>query len=135
MVQQRRTNRRPDGRSTNYRVPTTGRRRWMVIALVAFVGGACGDSTSVPEPVPVPTGTVEATSFDLQGHRGARGLKPENTLPAFEAALDVGVDTLEMDLHLTSDGVVVVWHDPVVDAAKCGIDPAAPASAPDPSTA
>ena len=41
-------------------------------------------------------------SFDLQGHRGARGLKPENTLPSFEAALDVGVTTLETDLHLTA---------------------------------
>ena len=61
-------------------------------------------------------------TFDAQGHRGARGLKPENTLPAFEAALDLGVDTLEMDLHLTRDGVVVVWHDPVLDPAKCDVD-------------
>jgi len=50
--------------------------------------------------------------FDLQGHRGARGLKPENTLPAFEAALDLGVSTLEFDLHLTKDNVPIVWHDP-----------------------
>jgi glycerophosphoryl diester phosphodiesterase len=50
--------------------------------------------------------------FDLQGHRGARGLRPENTLPSFEAALDAGATSIETDLHLTRDGVVVLCHDP-----------------------
>ena len=50
--------------------------------------------------------------FDLQGHRGARGLKPENTLPAFEVALDLGVTSIETDVHLTKDGVPVLAHDP-----------------------
>jgi len=49
--------------------------------------------------------------FDLQGHRGARGLMPENSLPAFEKALALGVTTLELDTVLTADGVVVVHHD------------------------
>src|SRR4051812_47700406 len=53
-----------------------------------------------------------AASFDLQGHRGARGLKPENTLPSFEAALDCGVTSIETDIHLTRDGVPVLTHDP-----------------------
>ena len=57
--------------------------------------------------------------FDAQGHRGARGLHPENTLPAFEAALDLGVTTLEFDLHFTQDGEVVVWHDPIIEKEKC----------------
>ena len=52
-----------------------------------------------------------ATHFDLQGHRGARGLAPENTLPAFAKALEVGVATLELDTGITRDGVVVVGHD------------------------
>jgi len=51
------------------------------------------------------------TPFDLQGHRGARGLAPENTLPAFERALALGVTTLELDVALTSDGVLVIHHD------------------------
>ena len=51
-----------------------------------------------------------ATPFDLEGHRGTRGLRPENTLPAFEKALEIGVDTLELDANVTSDGVVVVSH-------------------------
>ena len=49
--------------------------------------------------------------FDLQGHRGARGLAPENTLPAFALALSLGVHTLELDVGLTSDGVLVISHD------------------------
>jgi glycerophosphoryl diester phosphodiesterase len=49
--------------------------------------------------------------FDLQGHRGARGLAPENTLAGFARALALGVSTLELDLGLTRDGVVVVHHD------------------------
>jgi glycerophosphoryl diester phosphodiesterase len=53
-------------------------------------------------------------SFDLQGHRGARGLRPENTLPSFETAFDIGVSTVETDLHLTADGVIVLVHDPVI---------------------
>jgi len=52
-----------------------------------------------------------ATPFDLQGHRGTRGLRPENTLPAFATALEIGVDTLELDTNVTRDGVVVVMHD------------------------
>ena len=52
-----------------------------------------------------------AATFELQGHRGARGLKPENTLPSFEAALDAGVTSIETDVHLTRDGVPVLVHD------------------------
>ena len=52
-----------------------------------------------------------AYAFDLQGHRGARGLAPENTLAGFETALSIGVTTLELDLGVTKDGVVVVSHD------------------------
>ena len=54
---------------------------------------------------------AQTPAFDLQGHRGARGLMPENTLPAFQKALDLGVNTLECDLAITRDGVVVLHHD------------------------
>jgi len=56
-----------------------------------------------------------APPFDVQGHRGARGLAPENTLPAFERALAIGVTTLELDVAVTRDGVVVISHDPRVN--------------------
>lgn len=64
------------------------------LALLAFV--LCGRSFA----------------FDLEGHRGARGLAPENTLPAFATALSLGVTTLELDTGVTKDGVVVVSHEP-----------------------
>jgi glycerophosphoryl diester phosphodiesterase len=54
---------------------------------------------------------LSSAAFDLQGHRGARGLLPENTLPSFQKALDLGVDTIECDMAVTSDGVVVIYHD------------------------
>ncbi len=54
-------------------------------------------------------------AFDLQGHRGARGLAPENTLPAFAAALSLGVTTLELDIAITRDGVLVISHDPALN--------------------
>jgi glycerophosphoryl diester phosphodiesterase len=55
--------------------------------------------------------TSSAYALDVQGHRGARGLLPENTLPAFARALEIGVTTLELDCGLTKDGVVVIAHD------------------------
>lgn len=57
-----------------------------------------------------------AAAFDLQAHRGGRALWPENTLPAFERALDLGVDTLELDTGVTRDGVLIIAHDRHVDA-------------------
>lgn len=50
--------------------------------------------------------------FDLQGHRGARGLWPENTLAGFARTIELGVCALELDCGVTRDGVVVVSHDP-----------------------
>lgn len=58
---------------------------------------------------------TSAAAFDLQGHRGARGLMPENTLPAFAKALSIGVTTLEFDTGVTKDGVVIVSHNPSVE--------------------
>jgi len=54
---------------------------------------------------------LPAAAFDIEGHRGARGLMPENTLPAFARALSLGVTTLELDLGITKDGIPVVAHD------------------------
>ena len=75
--------------------------RLALLLALALVGG---DDTAVAVP-----------AFDLQGHRGARGLAPENTLAGFARALGLGVSTLELDLAVTRDGVVVVSHDPVLN--------------------
>lgn len=58
-------------------------------------------------------------AFDLQGHRGARGLLPENTIPAFQRALDIGVTTLEMDIVINAEGHVVLSHEPWISAKIC----------------
>jgi glycerophosphoryl diester phosphodiesterase len=55
--------------------------------------------------------TFIAETVELHGHRGARGLRPENTLPAFRHALALGVDAIEFDVGLTADDVVVLSHD------------------------
>ena len=57
-----------------------------------------------------------ATRFDLQAHRGGRGLAPENTLTAFSKALDIGVSTLELDVGISKDGVMVISHDRYLNA-------------------
>ncbi|MFM7486023.1 MAG: glycerophosphodiester phosphodiesterase family protein, partial [Cytophagales bacterium] len=57
--------------------------------------------------------------FDVQGHRGARGLKPENTIPAFLTALDYGVTTLELDVVITKDKKVLVSHEPWMFSGIC----------------
>lgn len=62
---------------------------------------------------------MSAGTFDLQGHRGARGLRPENTLPSFEAALDAEVTSIETDVHLTADGVPVLYHDHTLNERLC----------------
>ena len=51
-------------------------------------------------------------AFDLEGHRGTRGLAPENTLAAFRRALEIGVTTIETDMSVTKDDVVVISHNP-----------------------
>jgi len=58
-------------------------------------------------------------AFDLQGHRGARGLLPENTIPAFLLACDLGVTTLEMDAVINAEGHVVVSHEAWMSARIC----------------
>lgn len=54
--------------------------------------------------------------LDRQGHRGTRGLMPENTIPAMKKALDLGVQTLELDVVISKDNQVVVSHDPYMSA-------------------
>jgi len=108
----------------------------LTLLFLLFALVAC-QSTNEPAPTSEPIIDISRAlpdSIDAQGHRGARGLKPENTLPAFETALDLGVDTLELDLHYTNDGVVVIWHDDEIEKGKCGLDPETAVDTPDPDS-
>lgn len=73
------------------------------LAVLCFIA-ACHVSKKATQSMPV--------NFDTQGHRGCRGLMPENTFPAMRTALDLGVVTLEMDVVITKDKKVVVSHEP-----------------------
>ena len=56
------------------------------------------------------------------GHRGAKGTYPENTLLSFKKAIEIGVDGLELDVHVTKDGEVVVIHDETLDRTTSAAD-------------
>lgn len=58
-------------------------------------------------------------TVEVQGHRGCRGLLPENTLPAFAKAIELGVQTLELDLAVSKDGIVMVSHEPYMSKTIC----------------
>lgn len=97
------------------------RRRQPAVPIVLLLASLCLPLATAPPAPAGPHGprSGRLPTFDVQGHRGARGLVPENTLPAFERALQLGVDTLELDLHFTRDQQVVVSHDPTLTAGKC----------------
>ena len=59
------------------------------------------------------------SNIDVQGHRGCRGLLPENSLPAFKKAIELGVHTLELDLAISKDHKVVVSHEPYMNTEIC----------------
>lgn len=61
-----------------------------------------------------------STPIEVHAHRGGAGLAPENTLAAFRKALELGVDVLEMDMHVTHDGQVVIIHDDAIDRTTDG---------------
>ncbi len=60
-----------------------------------------------------------AAKIEVHGHRGARAVMPENSLPAFEYAIGLGVDVLELDVAVTKDDVLVVSHDPEMNPSHC----------------
>lgn len=62
---------------------------------------------------------ADENAFDWQGHRGCRGLLPENTIPAFLKALEYPVKTLELDLAVSKDGILIVSHDPYFSHHIC----------------
>lgn len=72
--------------------------------------------TTIENP---PAEAMLKESFDLQGHRGCRGLMPENSIPAFLKALELGVTTLELDVVVSKDKKIVISHEPYLSADIC----------------
>ncbi|MGJ7524999.1 glycerophosphodiester phosphodiesterase family protein [Variovorax sp. GB1P17] len=94
-------------------------------SLVLAACGGGGDGISFPTPAPTPLATLDGAKPLVIGHRGLPGLFPEETRASYEGAADAGADSLETDLHLTKDCVLVARHNPwlsdntnIADVAK-----------------
>ncbi len=84
----------------------------LILALLSILTYSCDEMKSPEQP-------KQQKPLDIQGHRGARGLMPENTIPAFLEAVRMGVTTIEMDVVISADGQVVVSHDPYLSHEFC----------------
>ena len=97
-------------------------QRFSSLILLALFGGCATVPVEQIELMP----TLDGGSLDVQGHRGYRGLYPENTMAAFRAAVELQVPTLELDVQITRDGVLVVHHDPRLNRSLCVHDDGRP---------
>jgi glycerophosphoryl diester phosphodiesterase len=100
--------------------------KWLrvLLGLAAIVAALYAVSALLARPAPDRPFFAQFEQRPLvMAHRGGRGLWPENTLYAFERAVELGVDVLEMDIHTTADGVPVVMHDDTVDRTTNGSRP------------
>ena len=66
------------------------------------------------------------SKFEIQGHRGARSVYPENSILGFDYAMSIGVDVLEMDLNMTKDKNIVIYHDRIINSKLCKNGPSLP---------
>lgn len=93
----------------------------MAVPCLATAILVMASARALPEEVPNPVTHPKQDSAPLVvAHRGGAGLRPENSLQAFRHALDLGVDAVELDVHLTRDDVPVVMHDATVDRTTDG---------------
>lgn len=94
---------------------------FLSLFLVAFM--ACQNNNNADSKLAEGTNEEAETDinrdFDLQGHRGARGLYPENSMEGFLAAIDLQVNTIELDVVISKDGQVVVSHEPWISSSIC----------------
>lgn len=81
--------------------------KWIAVILIVGLVPACSGMKEATK-----NSAVTTAAFDRQGHRGCRGLMPENTWPAMKKAIDLGVTTLEMDVVFTRDKEAVLSHEP-----------------------
>jgi len=100
--------------------------KWLriLLGLIAILVAVYAVAALLARPAP---GRAFFAQFEqrplVMAHQGGKGLRPDNTLGAFEHAVALGVDVLEMDIHTTADGVLVVMHDDTVDGTTDGSGP------------
>jgi len=95
------------------------RTGWLVLVMLAAGCAANGAGRDVVLPTPT-VSALSKSAVIFIGHRGAAGEAPENTLAAFQRALDVGVDVVELDVHLSKDDELIVMHDPRLERTTDG---------------
>ena len=86
--------------------------RISIIIFLCFFFSCENSNTEKNNSNPTPMEKTEKKPIDWQGHRGARGILPENTIPAFLKALEYPVTTLELDIAISKEGEVIVSHEP-----------------------
>jgi glycerophosphoryl diester phosphodiesterase len=97
---------------------------WVLLGVVAVLAAAYAIAALLARPAAEYPFFAQFEQRPLvMAHRGGRALWPENTLYAFERAVELGVDVLEMDVHTSADGVPVVMHDDTVDRTTNGSGP------------
>jgi glycerophosphoryl diester phosphodiesterase len=91
-----------------------------IVSAIVLIIVACGTPQyKTPKTASNPAPTLPKADFDWQGHRGCRGLLPENSIPAFLKALELGVTTLELDLAVSKDSQLIVSHEPWLNEEIC----------------
>ena len=90
-------------------------KKIILIATVVIATSCSKNLVSTTNAVTKNT-VMKTYDFELQGHRGARGLAPENTMAAFKKALELNVNTLELDVVVTKDKQLIVSHEPWLNA-------------------
>jgi glycerophosphoryl diester phosphodiesterase len=86
----------------------------LITILLFIIITGCQSSIKKDQPM-----KPESPKIDIQGHRGARGLLPENSIPGFKKAIELKVSTLELDLCVTGDGQLIVSHEPWISPEIC----------------
>ncbi len=92
-------------------------REWALLGVVLLIGACQSQRVEKQNSEATVAGTSQ--KIDIQGHRGARGLLPENSIRGFIKAIELGVTTLEMDLCITKDSMVIVSHEPFMSNEIC----------------
>ncbi len=90
--------------------------RLLFLYTIIIMFNGCGNTGVKKNPV---SKNMHSKKIDIQGHRGARGVYPENTIPGFVYALETGVQTLELDVVISADNKIVVSHEPWMSADIC----------------
>ena len=90
-----------------------------ILALLFLFASCATDNSNDSKSTEMKASNSAPKKIDWQGHRGARGILPENSIPSFLKALEYPITTLELDVVISKDKKVIVSHDPVFNHAIC----------------